>query len=157
MILGGTQETISRAIHEEYVRAELKKGNTPENNLSMAPWEDLPETLKESNRHQAGHIGHKLNVIRCGVIPIMFPADDNFQFTPEEIEQLAIMEHDRWMEERLAAGWRYGKEKNVQEKISPYLVPWEELKEDIRQLDRNTVTGLPVFLGKVGLGVYRMG
>jgi hypothetical protein len=47
-------------------------------------------------------------------------------FTPGEngeIEQLAIIEHNRWNAERWLAGWMLG-EKNIKKKISPYLVPW---------------------------------
>ena len=49
-LLGGINETIARAIHEDYVLNQEKEGKTPRTNPSMVHWEELPEGLKESNR-----------------------------------------------------------------------------------------------------------
>lgn len=49
---------------------------------------------------------------------------------------LAEMEHDRWNADRLRNGWAYAPgEKNIDKKTSPYIVPWEDLSEEIRELD----------------------
>src|SRR5207248_1847394 len=60
LLLGGTNETLARLIHEEYVRQQQRLGQTPKTNPSMVPWDELPEGLKESNRRQADDIGRKL-------------------------------------------------------------------------------------------------
>lgn len=54
-------------------------------------------------------------------------------FTEKEIEIMAEMEHTRWNAERLREGWKIGKKKDVTNRISPYLVPWAELPEDVRE------------------------
>jgi len=157
LILGGTHEVLARAIHEDYVRKQQQEGQTPQTNPSMVPWEQLPENLKESNRLQADHIGVKLKAIRCGIAPLMdwdVRAPDIFQ---ENIELLAEMEHDRWMDERLRDGWQLGELRDVSQKVSPYLVPWNNLQENIKDYDRNTVGGLPVFLAKVGFRIVAVG
>ena len=41
----------------------------------------------------------------------------------EVVEDLAIMEHEAWVRERLESGWSYATEKNVEQKLTPYLIP----------------------------------
>jgi hypothetical protein len=157
LILGGTHEILSRAIHEDYVRRQRELGDTPESNPSLVPWDELPEDLKESNRHQADHAGVKLKAIGCGVAPLTDWDAERFQFTAEEVELMAQMEHQRFVEERLRVGWTYAPgPKNMEWKTSPILVPWEELPESEKDKDRNPVRGLPRFLARAGLQVYRL-
>ena len=77
------------------------------------------------------------------------------EFTDREVEILAEMEHGRWTVERLLDGWCLGEKKDVIRKISPYLKPWAELPEDVKEFDRRTVRGIPDFLAEVGLEVRR--
>ncbi len=157
LIFGGTHETLARAIHKNYVDTQEKLGQKPETNPSMVPWDELPEHLKESNRCQVDHIGTKLKAVGCGVKPLTDWDAKLIQFNNDEIELMAKMEHDRWMSERLRDGWKYkpGK-KNIKKKTSPYLVPWEQLQEDIKELDREPVRKLPVFLAQTGFQIYRL-
>ena len=77
------------------------------------------------------------------------------EFTPEEIETLAEMEHSRWNAERLREGWRYAPEKNVEKKLTPYLVAWTDLSEPIREWDRSAVSAWPDLLAARGLRIVR--
>jgi hypothetical protein len=77
-------------------------------------------------------------------------------FSAEEIELMARMEHDRWLRERRRGGWRAGS-KDIGKRTTPYLVPWEELNEDIRERDRAFIRDLPRFLAAVGFKVCRFG
>lgn len=52
------------------------------------------------------------------------------------------MEHDRWCEDKIIKGWIYGPEPDFELKTSPYLVPWEELSEGVKDYDRNTVRNI---------------
>ncbi|MCI0856651.1 MAG: NAD-binding protein, partial [Chloroflexi bacterium] len=101
LLLGGTYEILARAAHEEYVQAQEREGYTNETNPSLVAWDDLPETLKESNRDQASHIAVKLSAVGCAIIPWADWDAASFKFTPEEVERLAKMEHERWNAERL--------------------------------------------------------
>jgi hypothetical protein len=143
-------------MHEDYVRNEREKGHTPETNPSMVPWEKLPESLKESNMSQAEHIRVKLDAIGCDVAITTSWDEQPFQFSSEEVELLSRMEHDRFVEERLRAGWTYGPTKNTDKKTNPTLVPWDELPEDEKIKDSNAVRGLPAFLAKAGFQIYRL-
>ena len=76
-------------------------------------------------------------------------------FSESETETLAKMEHARWNVERLLDGWKWGKTKDVAKKISPHLVPWNELPQDLKEWDRETVRKIPEFLAAVGIDIRR--
>lgn len=156
LLLGTTTEILARAIHEEYVRDQRRLGETARTNPSMAPWEELAEDLRESNRRQAEHIGSKLHQAGCVITPRLDWDEPLFSFTPEEVEALARSEHRRFVEERERQGWRYAPgPKDPSRKLSPYLIPWEELDEPTRELDRNVVRLLPALLARVGFRIQR--
>ena len=56
-----------------------------------------------------------------------------------------------------ASGWHYAPgPKNLEQQTSPYLLSWEELSEDIKELDRRTVRDMPGFLAEAGFQIYRL-
>jgi hypothetical protein len=111
-------------------------------------------------------------------------ASKDFAFTPEEIEKLSLVEHDRWWHERLDAGWKLIRMPDAEDldevnrllegakrrKESPYLISWADLVEldaemdrrfgnrwgSIADLDRDAVREIPGRLASVGLQVIRM-
>lgn len=97
----------------------------------------------------------KLRQIGCDVRRIRDREIALMRFTKREVEMMAEMEHGRWNAERLSAGWKWGKEKDANKKVSPYLVSWSELPEKQKVWDRNMVRGIPEYLAAVGLEVYR--
>jgi hypothetical protein len=121
---------------------------------SSVPWEQLPEYLKESNRRQADDIYPKLRRIGCKVADADGRKAVKMTFTEAEIELMAEMEHGRWNAERLLGGWKRGS-RDIDNKTSPYIVPWPELDDDIKKWDRETVRKIPEFLAKAGLEVRR--
>jgi ppGpp synthetase/RelA/SpoT-type nucleotidyltranferase len=140
------RETIGKLIHEEYRKEQAS---------TYPSWSSLEEGLRESNRHQADDIFAKLEEIGCGVREVKDRPIVLMTFTPAEIERLSEMEHGRFNAERLAAGWRWGPEKDRARRISSSLVPWAELSEAERELDRATVLRIPKYLEAVGLEIYR--
>jgi hypothetical protein len=81
-------------------------------------------------------IGAKLDAIGYEFAPTNDWDADPVELTGEQVEELARREHDRWQDERRQAAWRYGPVRDAHAKLSPYLVPWDELTEDVRNLDR---------------------
>ena len=157
LLLGGTHEIIARAIHDEYVRQQESLGETAETDPSLVPWDELPESLQESNRHQAHHTGMKLQAVGCTISALTDWDAEQFEFTPEEVELMASIEHQRFVEERLRAGWTYAPgPRDVPRRTSPDLVPWDKLPEPEREKDRNTIRGLPLFLATAGFQIYRL-
>jgi len=154
VLLGAAREDLAKAIHEKYVKDQDDK--KPAADPSMQPWEKLSENLRESNRRQADHIPEKLRRVGCGFAPVMDREPAIFEFTPAEIETMAELEHERWASERLLDGWVYGEKRDVENKISPYLVPWNDLTDDVKEWDRQTMRGLPDFLTKAKFEIYRL-
>ena len=145
--------TLAKAIHEEYRRNQMKEFHNKQVNL--AGWDNLPNNLKESNAQQADDIFEKLRQIGCEVKEVKDREITLVAFKKHEVEVMAIMEHGRWNIERLRNGWRLGPEKDVEKKVSPYLVTWNELPENVREWDRQAVRAIPELLAKVGLEVQR--
>jgi len=150
----GQLENIAKEIHERYLedQADKRKGELPE----MRKWEELPEDIKYSNLAQARHIVDKLRLIGCSVVPKDSGASLVTALDGDEVEYLSIVEHDRWMDERVSSGWTYGEIKDTEKRLSPYIVPWDALTEEIKELDRNVVRNMIPLLDKVGLGVCRV-
>jgi hypothetical protein len=146
-------DSLARAVHRRYVRDQTALGQTVRSNPSLAPWDDLPETLREANRAQAGDIERKLAMIGCRAVPSL--EEVPFTFEADEVEQLAITEHDRWVAERQANGWRYGPARNNDAKLHPDLRPWKDLGVAERQKDRNVVLSLPEILADAGYRIVR--
>jgi hypothetical protein len=153
---GEMDEVLARAMHEHYVRTQQAKGETPEQNPSLADWEDLEESLKESSRRFAEGIAEKLRAAGCVLVPTPAGAGRrSFQFTDGEVEALAQMEHDRWAADLERDGWRWGRVKDPASKTHPLLVPWSELSEEDRDKDRAAVGGLPSMLLQGGFEIQR--
>ncbi len=139
--LGEHLDTIARLAHESFV--ESQEGKRDPKHPSMAPWEALSSLYKNSNREQAAHIPVKLAAIGCDWRTADVPA--LYAFTEEEVEKMAMLEHDRWMEERRPT-----------QRAHHSMVPWTQLSEDDKNKDRESVRILPAQLNAVGLEVYRL-
>lgn len=159
VLVGGTHETLARTIHADYVQEQLAAGNSPTTNPSICQWEDLPESLRDSNRRQADHISYKLKELGWSIAPLKEWGSALPSFDETEVETMARIEHDRWVAERQEDGWTYDPgEKDIERKTSPYLIPWEDeaLTQEIKDLDRNTVRHLPLFLARAGFEIYKV-
>jgi K+ transport systems, NAD-binding component len=146
VVLDSTVERIARALHDAYRRT------APDGDPSSVPWERLPEPLQASNRAQAAHVASKIRVTGRVLVPDDGAPIDTF--TVDEVEILARLEHERWTQERLAAGWTSGP-RDPAARTSPYLGPWETLDEDVREIDRRFVQALPNVLADAGLLLRR--
>jgi hypothetical protein len=109
-----------------------------------APWPMLKETYRRANMRAADHLPAKLftlgidpraatdkalltPAVRQKLAALMHaPADDPV------LEQLASLEHRRWMIERKLDGWRFGTMRDNKRRIHDLLIPWEELDGPLR-------------------------
>ena len=151
----GMVEDIAKAVHEDYVRARQARGETMKTNPSMAPWEELPGYLKESNRSQAADIGNKLRGINCVIVPMTTDAGP-FAFRDGELERLARLEHERWLQERAQQGWNYGSVRDDQRRLHPDLVEWADLSDESKDKDRDAVQNIPRLLRAAGFEILRL-
>ncbi len=154
----GSHAALARAIHAEYVRNEERKGKTPESNPSMVAWEELSEEMKEMNRDQADDIGPKLQAIGCDILPWSDYGADKFVFTPDEVEIMAKIEHERWCKVKMDQGWQYGAIRDEKKKLHPCLLEWEDtcLNDEQKEKDRETVRQIPKFLAMAGFQIYKV-
>jgi len=87
------------------------------------------------------------------------PVDTSNIVLGEEIlvltETLARNTHDVWAQQKLAEGWKRGKVLSNEEKATPYLVPYEDLPEEIKQYDRNTALETLKLIVALGYRVIR--
>ncbi len=156
VLLGSMREKLGRAVHERFL--EEQKGKRPADVREMQTWERLEEDLKESNRQQADDIPNKLRAIGCGFEPVHARTGEepkSFTFTPEDANVMARLEHERWNQEKLRAGWRLGPKKDNAAKITPYLVPFDELSPEVQKWDVDAVMGMPDLLKRAGFQIYR--
>lgn len=154
LVINGTHEILARSVHQDYLRQRLGDGVQIGEKRSMVPWDELPEDLRESNRRQVDHIHLKLQQIGYGIEPLHDWDAADFQFSPEEVEQMARMEHEHWMKDRLRAGWTYAPApESPENRTHPDLKPWDRLDEAAREKDRQTVYILPGTLARAGFQV----
>lgn len=144
-------EILASKIHENWLKGELERGS---NKSSMKPWDELNEEFKNSNRQQVMDMIRKLQAFGYNLT-----TDDKSEivvaFTDEEVEMMAMMEHDRWLKEKISNGWIYGETRNDALKVHNDLVPYEELDEPTKDKDRKPIRNIPGLLKLAGFKICR--
>ena len=70
--------------------------------------------------------------------------------TDDQIDQLAARDHQRWFDDRTAAGWTYGAVRDDEAKHNPLLAAWDELPDDARTFNLATARELLPMLARNG-------
>ena len=156
--MGRAHEHI-RAIHSE----ELLLSGMPSDeiqremdNSEMVPWDELDEYYKEGHRSQIRFLGERLQAydISIGLRPVRPNTTDAIsELYGPTLELLSEIEHERWMRDKMADGWRYGK-LDPELKLTPDMVPYDELEEESREFIRKSLRPLPIYLKEVGCELY---
>jgi len=134
IMLDEITDTLAQEVHRYYCEAFNEK---------IEPWERLSESLREANRQQADSIMAK-------VTSLGYLIDENRPRTDtktkilkqEDIETLAILEHERWMAERISKGWRFGEQRNNILKRHPSIISYHSLNNREKEKDKNAVRSL---------------
>lgn len=147
-------ERLARIIHDRYRLARIQRGECV-SGPSMAEWDQLPVMFRRSNRAQAEDIGRKLDAIGCVLAPRVLPGEERAP-SGAAIELLAQMEHQRWLDERSRAGWRYSDRRDDDRLTHPDLRPWEELSEIARDKNRDAVRELAAIVDDAGFRVVKV-
>lgn len=137
----------------------------------------LPLEFKVSNIEQAKSYAYKLELINCfySSKSLDYPVIDDFktsvfgEYGADNFGFLCREEHLRWVKEKIALGWKYGKEgvdyHNIEErnrlKLHKCLVPYELLSKEDRAKDELMIENIIPMLKKLGNNIrvynYRMG
>jgi hypothetical protein len=147
------RERLGQAIHRRYLVNAREQFEPPD--PSRKDWPELPDHLKESNRKQADHHQALLRAVGMTTERVAEGEIELIEFRPEEVEVMAEIEHARFNVERLLDGWTLGP-RDPEKKKSPYLVPWAELPEAVKEWDRQAVRAVPEILKQIGLKVRRL-
>lgn len=118
---------------------------------------DQPIDLRNSGIEQVSSIPDKMKVLGYRIVPTAscYPDQRIVELRGSEVECLAILEHRRWVEERLKAGWSLAPTKNVAAKQNPYLLDWDDLPERARECNRRFVRSIPSLLAGAGLSISK--
>ena len=143
-------ELLAIAIHARYCEKQLQ--DHPERPLDYPDFSQLPDDLKYSNLRQAQNICDRLEQVGYRLGPKGRKGAVK-EFPPELVEFMAELEHEDWMRERLSRGWKLG-ERNAEKKTSPYLVPYDQLSEEIKDYDRDAIRNIPALVERGGMAVY---
>lgn len=153
--------------YDRIVRAELREMAAATHDYYEAaygadpprPFEVLDPVFKASNEDSAAHADVKLDAVGLTRRPLTL-AERRAQGAPPpvpplsdaQVETLAQVEHNRWMGERLAAGWRYGarSSKGENERRLTFCA-WEDLTDaDERAKDVRHVEALATMFYQIG-------
>ena len=160
-------EKLAIEIHNQYIstiksqyQEKLDNGEEIDEDLQkkydgLCSFDDLSPQLKIANIRQARSIPRKLNMIGCEIANKSDEREAIVEFSPEEVLDLAIFEHDEWCEEKIGTGWTYGEQKDVENLVTPYLVPWDDLDAEIQQFDIDPVKNIPNLIDSIGLKIVR--
>jgi hypothetical protein len=156
-------EKLAEAFHEVFCEELRAKGwkygpvtrEDKKEHSSLKPYFELPEDEKEQNRSNVRDIPNKLASVDYVILPARSGAAPA-QFQSDEVEKLAKMEHERWMRQKLDAGWRPWEKTIKARKLHKDLVPWEKLPEEEKEKDRVLVRGIPRILTKAGYTMVKL-
>ncbi|MFT3728729.1 MAG: NAD-binding protein [Terricaulis sp.] len=140
MIIEGALDQGAAIAHEHYNKGLNKKDTMSMRELqaAMRDWGEVLETYRAANRAVADSALTKL--WDAGWRPAL--KGEKGEHTPavpaEEMAKLAEREHDRWVAERLIAGWRpttQGEQRNNDLMAHDKLAPWSAMNEGDRSND----------------------
>jgi hypothetical protein len=138
-ILEGVDDEIARRMHEAYCAKDdaLRKADPLRGKAEFnRPWAELPESARNANRMSGDHFEVKLRAVSCRLVRAGEAPEATW--SGEELEVLARMEHARWWADRTMDGWTRGSRDNARRR-HPDLIPYDDLEEPVRQLDRDAV------------------
>ncbi|MFH2057651.1 MAG: RyR domain-containing protein [Pseudomonadota bacterium] len=146
------RERLARKAHERFLN---EKQDKEYKDSALLPWEKLSDSLKRSNLDQINFISNKLSSVGLSARKKDMENYSAFEgFSEGQVLHMAEMEHARWNIERLKDGWTLGV-KDVEKKKSPYIIPWNELTDEIKKYDIDTINNIPEFLDSVGYEIIK--
>ena len=87
------------------------------------------------------------------------PLDISNVILPESLEELTESlsknVHEVWAAGRIAAGWKYGPERDDIKKEHPCLIPYEELTEEEKDYDRATAISTVKYIISQGYSIVK--
>jgi hypothetical protein len=159
------REAIAKSIQASFIELKQQSKTPPTGEAAEAlrDWDDLPDRFRESNLEQADHIAVKLRAaglwFRKRIPGYSFDTNSNRQLDLL-VEDLAKSEHDRWVAEKRRQGWVAAAStdpacRNDDLLLHNCLFPWNELPDEMKEFDRDTVRKIPFHLAAGGYEIVK--
>jgi hypothetical protein len=147
---------LAEHVYNDWLEERRKEGATAATNEFLDQTNAAAQAVaRRSSRKQAQHMMHKLKLVGCTIHLPIGRSPRRFTFTDDERFRLAILEHDRWNDERLLDGWEVGPKTDRSGQVSKDLVPWDRLSEKSKEYDFETVDKLSRWLAEEGFEIIR--
>ena len=147
-LLDGGNDRLALVIHDHYRDSIEAQGRDPGTEPAGRPWEGLAGSYRDASRHQADHLWAKLAATDSRAVPLDQARGQTYAFAPLEVERLAEVEHRRWAADRYLAGWTYAPVRDNSRRHHPQLIPYADLSEPMKDLDRFVVRLVPTLLAR---------
>ncbi len=147
IIDGSVREQLARAVHEDYL------AHTPAERHGTAlarPWDELDDDQREVSRRRVDGILDDLASLGYELAPLRRWGAPGTELSDAEVEALAAREHQRWFDDRTAAGWTHGPVRDDAARRNPLLVPWADLPASARAQNLQSARALPALLARAG-------
>ena len=126
-----------RRIDDAQAEGETAEAEQLQQKSTFKPWGELTEEQKDINRTAADHIEIKIRAV--GLDP---EQPDLLQawkkLTPEQLDLLSEMEHERWCAPLWLSGYKLG-DRDDDTRKHPNLVPYDELDQSTKDYDTEQV------------------
>jgi hypothetical protein len=147
---GGVREQLAESVHEDYL-AHLAP-DAPASSLAR-PWDELSDADRELSRKRVDGIVSDLDALGLDLVPLRRWGAPEVVLDDGQIDALAVRDHQRWFDDRTAAGWTYASVRDDERKQNPLLVPWDELPGDAKAFNLATARELLPMLARNGFDV----
>ena len=151
-------EALAPAVHEHFRRL-CRENNWP--TPFDVDYGELPDGVKADNIAAAARIPR---VLAQGGLVVVTESQPNgpsradvMRILENEMEFLAEVEHDGWMEQKYRDGWSYGPVRDDSRKMHPCLVQYAAMSEEDKEKDRNAVRHYPDIVELAGFGIANAG
>lgn len=142
----------ARASHNKAIQNKRHEIVDP----AMQTWKKLPPEFKLSSIEQKRYAEAILRYEGYGLREKDKNKIELIVFPKEKIEKMAEMEHGRWNLERTRSGWKRGEVRDPDKKITPYLLAWSELPDDVKKWDLDYVERWPQDFKEAGIEIYKL-
>lgn len=144
---GGVREQLAESVHEDYL-AHLAP-DAPPSSLAR-PWAELADADRELSRKRVDGIVSDLDALGLDLVPLRRWGAPEVVLDEQQIDALAARDHQRWFDDRTAAGWSYATVRDDGRKQNPLLVPWADLPDDAKTFNLATARELLPMLARNG-------
>jgi hypothetical protein len=147
-------EALAKALHQLYCDNIRAGDHEP---LGSLVWAELTESQRENNRETARALPSAFERLGYELQRSTGAPHAATKLTRDEIERLAVVEHDRWARHKQAEGYVFGQPRcdDGHPLTHPDLVGWNKLDEHARAKDRIRISEAPRLLAEIGYEIVR--